>query len=151
MRRLLANPLQRLKQRLTFAALFSVALHAFLLYGIAFVLPDSKQPFIISQPLEVVLVNSSSRNRPDNATAYAQSNLDGGGNVEDERRAKTPFPVLGDARRFSPEQATQRVHELEQETKRLLTRNKNDFSVAVEKDQQQQKSKNATGQDLVQR
>ncbi len=151
MKRLLANPLQLPKQRLTFSALFSVALHAFFLFGIAFVLPNPKQPFILSQPLEVVLVNSSSRDRPTNATAYAQSNLDGGGNVEDDRRAKTPFPVLGDARRFTPEQATQRVHELEQEIKRLLTQDKSNYSVAEEKDQQQRKSKKADGQDLVQR
>lgn len=151
MKQLLANPLQLLKQRLTFAALFSVTLHAFLLFGIAFVLPNPKQPFVVSQPLEVVLVNSSSRNRPNDATAYAQSNLDGGGNVEEDRRAKTPFPVLGDARRFTPEQATQRVHELEQEIKRLLTQEKSNYSVADQIDQQQRKSKNSNGQDLVQR
>ncbi|HLY97138.1 MAG: energy transducer TonB [Sideroxydans sp.] len=151
MKRPLANALQLPKQRLTFATLFSVALHAFVLFGISFALPSSKPFLAKSQPLEVVLVNSSSRNRPNNATAYAQSNLDGGGNVEDDRRAKTPFPVIGDARRFTPEQATQRVHQLEQEIKHLLTRNKSSYSVNDEKEQQQQKSDKANGQDLVQR
>lgn len=151
MRQLFVNALQLLKQRLTFAVMFSVVLHAFALFGITFVLPDPKEPLIISQPLEVVLVNSKSRNRPNKATAYAQSNLDGGGNIEEDRRAKTPFPVLSDAQRFTLEQATQRQRQLEEESKRLLTRSKGDYSVAEEKDQQQQASDNDSGQDLVQR
>jgi protein TonB len=151
MKQLFVNALQLLKQRLTFAVMFSFALHAFVLFGITFVLPDPKEPLIISQPLEVVLVNSKSRNRPNKATAYAQSNLDGGGNIEEDRRAKTPFPALGDAQRFTPEQATQRQLHLEEETKRLLTRTKGDYSVAEEKDQQHQTSDNDNGQDLVQR
>jgi protein TonB len=151
MRQRLVNALQPEKQRLSFAVLFSFSLHAFVLFGISFVLPDPSKSRFISQPLEVVLVNSSSRNRPDSATAYAQSNLDGGGNVEDDVSAKTPFPVLGDARRFTLEQTTQRVRQLEQETKRLLARSKSSYSVAKEIDQHQQKSDKANGQDLVQR
>ena len=151
MRLRLVNALRLEKQRLSFAVLFSFSLHAFVLFGISFVLPDPSKSRFISQPLEVVLVNSSSRNRPDSATAYAQSNLDGGGNVEDDVSAKTPFPVLGDARRFTLEQTTQRVRQLEQETKRLLARSKSSYSVAKEIDQHQQKSDKANGQDLVQR
>jgi protein TonB len=40
---------------------------------------------------------------------------------------------------------------LEQESKRLLTRNKSSYSVAEEKELRKQKSNNANGQDLVQR
>ncbi len=151
MKQALANAVQLLKQRITFAALFSLALHAFVLFGIGFVIPDWKNIPIISQPLEVTLVNSKSGSRPSNATAYAQSNLDGGGNVEDERHAKTPFPVLGDAKRFTPEQVAQRLRQLEQENKRLLTQNKSDFSVAQNKTRPQQDSSGANGHDLVQR
>jgi protein TonB len=144
--------LQLPQQRLTFSALFSFSLHAFVLFGIAFALPQLKSIPILSQPLEVTLVNSKSSNRPTNATAYAQSNLDGGGSTEDERHAKTPFPVLGDAQRFTPEQAAQRLRQTKQESKRLLTRNKSDFSVAQNKTQQQnQDSSIADGHDLVQR
>jgi protein TonB len=151
MKRLLVNALQLPKQRLTFAVLFSLSLHAFFLFGISFVVPEPKAPRSISQPLEVTLVNSKSNSRPNSATAYAQSNLDGGGNTEDDRRAKTPFPALGNGQRFTLEQATQRVHQLEQESKRLLTRNKSSYSVAEEKELRRQKSNNANGQDLVQR
>ncbi len=151
MRPPVVNALRLPKPRLTFAVLFSVSLHAFVLFGISFVLPDPAKLRSISQPLEVVLVNSSSLNRPNSATAFAQSNLDGGGNTEDDASAKTPFPVLGEAQRFSLEQTTQRVHQLEQETKRLLARNKSDYSVAEEKNQRQQRSDKANGEDLVQR
>ncbi len=152
MKQLLVNAPQFLKQRLTFAALFSLALHAFVLFGIGLAIPDWKKNLpAISQPLEVTLVNSKSSNRPSNATAYAQSNLEGGGNVEDERHAKTPFPVLGDARRFTPEQAAQRLRQLEQENRRLLTRLKSDHSVPDNKTQRQQDSSGANGHDLLQR
>ncbi|MFH0933921.1 MAG: energy transducer TonB [Pseudomonadota bacterium] len=146
-----ANAAGMLKQPITFGVAFSISLHAFLLFGIALVLPDIKPIPVISQPLEVVLVNSASRNRPSNASAYAQSNLDGGGNIDAERRAKTPFPVLGNDKRFTPEQTTQRLRQLEQETKRMLTRDKSDYRVAEERDVKHQTSDNANGHDLVQR
>jgi periplasmic protein TonB len=152
MKQWLVNVLQQSGQRLTFSVLLSFALHTFFLFGITFVVPNSKNTPTLSQPLEVVLVNSKSSRRPNNATAYAQNNLDGGGNTEDDRHAKTPFPVLGDAQHFTPEQTAQRLRQTQQESQRLLTRNKSDFSVAQNKTQQQnQDSSNAEGHDLVQR
>lgn len=150
MRQLLLSARQH-HQRLAFAVLFSLTLHAFFMFGIHFVMPEWKNIPVISQPLEVVLVNSKSRNRPSNASAYAQNNLEGGGNTDDEHRARTPFPVLGDGQRFTPEQAARRQRELEQEAKRLLTRNKGDYFVADENDQQKQSSSKDNGQDLVRR
>jgi periplasmic protein TonB len=147
-----ANMLLQPQQRLSLSALFSIGLHVFVLFGISLVVPDWKNIPIVSQPLEVVLVNSKSGSRPNGATAYAQSNLDGGGNTEDDKRAKTPFPVLGDGKRFTLEQATQHLRQLEQETKRLLTRRKSDYSVAENKTQKQQhKNSGSDGQDLVKR
>jgi protein TonB len=152
MKQRLVNVLQQSGQRLTLAVLFSFALHTFFLFGITFVVPNSKNIPTLSQPLEVVLVNSKSSHRPNSATAYAQNNLDGGGNTEDDRHAKTPFPVLGDAQHFTPEQTAQRLRQTQQESQRLLTRNTSDFSVAQNKTQQQnQDSSNAEGHDLVQR
>jgi protein TonB len=150
MRELLLSA-RRHHQRIAFAALFSLTLHAFFMFGIRFVMPEWKNIPVISQPLEVVLVNSKSRNRPTNASAYAQNNLEGGGNTDDEHRAKTPFPVLGDGQRFTPEQAARRQRELEQESKRLLTSNKSDYFVADANDQQKQSSSKDSGQDLVRR
>jgi protein TonB len=146
------NVLQQPAQRLTFSVVFSFALHAFVLFGIAFVVPDWKSFPVLSHPLEVTLVNSKSGNQPNNATAYAQSNLEGGGNTDEEHRARTPFPVLGNAQRFTLEQATQRLRQLEQESKRLLTRNKSNYSIAENKTQKQQRDNSGSnGQDLVKR
>ena len=71
----------------------SLALHAGLL-SVHFSSPErarSKKPE--SPPLEVVLVNARSKERPARAEVLAQSNLDRGGTVEENRRAKTPLPV----------------------------------------------------------
>lgn len=152
MRQRLVNALQRSRERLTFSVLFSFFLHFFILFGIAFTVPSAKDVTHFSQPLEVTLVNSKSSQRPTKATAYAQSNLDGGGSTEDERHAKTPFPVLGDAQHFTPEQTAQRLRQMQQESKRMLTRDNSDFSVAQNKTQpQNQDSAAADGHDLVQR
>jgi len=51
-------------------------------------LPD-KEP-----PLEVALVNAKSPTKPTKADILAQANLDGGGNTDEKRRAKTPLPVM---------------------------------------------------------
>ncbi len=152
MKQRLVNALQRSRERLTLAVLFSLFLHFFILFGIAFTVPVAKDITHFSQPMEVTLVNSKSSQRPTNATAYAQSNLDGGGSTEDERHAKTPFPVLGDAQHFTPEQTAQRLRQMQQESKRMLTRDKSDFSVDQNKTQpQNQDSAAADGHDLVQR
>ena len=45
-------------------------------------------------PLEVALVNAKTRRKPTKADVLAQANLDGGGNTDANRRAKTPLPVL---------------------------------------------------------
>jgi protein TonB len=139
------------KERLSFAISFSLFLHAFIIFGIAFDMPDAGKLAKTLEPLEVTLVNSKSKNKPSSAKAYAQNNLDGGGNTEDDRRAGTPFPVLGDAQQFTPEQATQKVKALEEEVKRLLTRVKGDYTVEQKKIVTQQEDTTLNGQDLVQR
>ena len=85
-----------LKQPLAGAVAFSLCLHAFVLFGIGFVLPDPSKRHNFLQPLEVVLVNSKSSARPLKADALAQHNLDGGGNTADNKRASSPLPNLSD-------------------------------------------------------
>jgi protein TonB len=70
----------------------SLALHAALL-AVQFKFPDGMRWKQESAPLEVVLVNAKTRERPGKADVLAQSNLNRGGNVEENRRAKTPLPV----------------------------------------------------------
>jgi protein TonB len=81
--------------------------------------------------LEVVLVNSKSASKPSKADALAQANLDGGGNTEADRRARSPLPNL-DRPHPDPslQQREQRVVELEQQARRLMTQAKSKHSVA---------------------
>jgi protein TonB len=46
------------------------------------------------QVMEVVLVNSATKEKPTKAEVLAQANLDGGGNTDEDRRVKTPLPKL---------------------------------------------------------
>ena len=72
-------------------------------------------------PLEVALVNAKTIAKPSKADVLAQANLDGGGNTDANRRAKTPLPVLP---KNSPDQqvavATQKVESLERQAKELM-------------------------------
>jgi protein TonB len=45
-------------------------------------------------PLQVALVNAKSATKPAKPDILAQANLDGGGNTDQDRHAKTPLPVL---------------------------------------------------------
>src|SRR5215213_10264113 len=70
----------------------SIVLHAVAM-AVHFKVPDAMRWKSDSQPLEVVLVNARTKERPSKADVLAQANLDRGGNIDEERRAKTPLPV----------------------------------------------------------
>jgi periplasmic protein TonB len=141
-----------LKQPLAMSTVFSLCLHAFVLFGIGFVLPDIAANKNFLQPLEVVLVNSKSKSRPVKADALAQNSLDGGGNTEDNKRASTPLPNLSNDKQFTPEQSKQHLQKLEQQVKKLLTQAKSMHSVPQARtDKQKQDGSDMNGRDLVQR
>lgn len=149
--------------RLNLAILISVIFHAVVLFGInfKFPLPENGKA---GTPLEVVLVNSKSASKPDKADAVAQANLDGGGNTDSNRRAKTPFPVTpkpkqsGDtstpAHPATPT-AMQKTEQLEQEAERLMTAVNNDHDQSVYQADlpvaQSEENRAINGVDLVQR
>ncbi|HEX5092221.1 MAG TPA: TonB family protein [Burkholderiales bacterium] len=99
----------------------SLLLHGMFL-SLRFTFPGQLRWHSSDQALEVILVNSSSRQRPARSDALAQANLEGGGTAEDERRAKTPLPVI-DPRLPGSDlaQAERRVRELEALQRKLLT------------------------------
>jgi len=70
----------------------SIALHALVL-AIHFSPFDLTKFANKEAPLEVALVNAKSETKPVQAEILAQANLDGGGNTDQKRRAKTPLPV----------------------------------------------------------
>ena len=90
---------------------------------ITFQFPDALNSKTAAAPIEVVLVNSKSASRPLRADALAQAHLDGGGNTEANRRAKTHLPALPDMPTDAQlSLASRRVQQLELEARRLLTR-----------------------------
>jgi protein TonB len=107
---------------LTFALAASILLHAVAL-SIHFKLPEIIRDKYGSLPLEVVLVNSKTKASPVKADVLAQANLDGGGNTDDNRRAKTPLPLLKEAELGAEaKRAARRVRELEAQQSKIMTR-----------------------------
>jgi len=98
----------------------SLLLHAFLL-AVHFKFPDELRWKSANQPLDVILVNAKSRQRPGKADALAQNNLEGGGETDQNRRAKTPLPML-DPRNPGRDlaQAQRRVRDLEAQQRKLI-------------------------------
>lgn len=106
--------------RLLGAALgISIVLHAAAM-AVQFKMPDPRARSA-NQPLEVVLVNAKTRERPVKAEVLAQANLDRGGNVDENRRAKTPLPVK-EPRKPGRDlvEAQKRVRQLEAQQQQLL-------------------------------
>ena len=98
----------------------SILLHAALL-AIHFRIPDALRWKPANQPLEVVLVNAKTRDRPSRSDVLAQANLDRGGNVDERRRARTPLPVTEPRNPGKDLAAAQRrMRELEAQQQRLL-------------------------------
>ena len=105
----------------TLALGLSLALHAIAL-SVHFKLPEYIRDKYASLPLEVVLVNSKTKSRPSKADLLAQANLDGGGNTDENRRAKTPLPVLKEAEPGADaKHAARRVQELESQQQKIMT------------------------------
>ena len=107
--------------RLDVAILISLILHTVIVFGITFKLPSTKINNKATL-LEVVLVNSKSKSEPHKANSLAQTNLDGGGNTDDNLRAKTPFPLPPTHKQsVDISKAKQKTKQLELEAKRLMT------------------------------
>ena len=102
------------------AVLASIVLHAVLL-AVHFKFPGALRWQSANAPLEVVLVNAKTKERPSRASVLAQANLDRGGNVDEDRRAKSPLPVVeprNPGRDLA--QAQKRVQQLEAQQRQLL-------------------------------
>jgi protein TonB len=124
--------------RFQYAMLASFIVHAIVLFGIVIRPPDLSKLDSAAPPLEVVLVNAKTASRPRHADAVAQHNLDGGGNTDLERRAKSPLPVTrNDKQTQQLTMESRRVRQLEDEAKKLLTQIQSPAKVASETEQPQ--------------
>lgn len=117
--------------RMQLAMLLSLVFHAVVLFGVT-IRPPQKSPLHNwNQALEVVLVNARSPVRPERPDALAQVNLDGGGNTDASRRAKSPLPVTRNDRRVSEVALeARRLQQLEREAQKLMTRLQSEKQVA---------------------
>jgi protein TonB len=106
------------------ATCVSFALHILLIIGVGIAGIDPSKFAPPHNVMDVVLVNSRSATKPLKADALGQTNLDGGGNTDEKRRAKTPLPAIEQQAAKNARQAQDRVKELEQEMKTLMTQAK---------------------------
>ncbi|MBK7662594.1 MAG: TonB family protein [Sterolibacteriaceae bacterium] len=146
----LANP----DNRMQLAIGLSVLVHLIAL-SLHFKFPDASLFRHKESQLEVVLVNSKSATRPDKPQARAQSNLDGGGITDEDRRAKTPLPASQQKREGDAlVEAQRRVEQLEAMQQRLMTQVKSKAAVVAEQyrtSEQPEAPAPVSGRDLADR
>lgn len=116
-------------RRLWLAIAVSLLAHGLLLL-VHFTFPEASRA-MREKALDIILVNARSASRPVDAQALAQSNLDGGGNADDDRRAKTPLPPtpqqsIGE----EVQQRQRRAQDLEAVQQKMLTQARSLRSVA---------------------
>jgi periplasmic protein TonB len=114
----------------------SVLVHAALL-AVRFVDPERFDRIFQDTPLEVILVNAKSTERPEVAKAIAQASLAGGGDVE-KGRATTPLPPsalteTGDA----VDEAQRKLEAMQEQQTLLLTQIKKQLASLPMADPQQ--------------
>lgn len=106
---------------LQWALVISVGLHAALL-TVRFVAPERFNRVFQDTPLEVILVNARSDEKPETARAIAQASLAGGGDSKNNVRATSPMPSeaiarLGDA---AEDQEERKLRELKEQQDQVL-------------------------------
>lgn len=137
--------LDRQSRVLAISVAVSIFLHAILL-TIHFRFPETLRWKSESQPLEVILVNSKTREKPSRAKALAQANLDGGGNTDERRRATSAAPVTNPREPGRDLAETQRrQRELEAQQQKLLALNR-EQGTKIPSEAQRQASEEASPQ-----
>lgn len=114
----------------------SVVVHAGLL-AVRFIDPESVNRVFRDMPLEVILVNAATQERPDKAMAIAQKSMAGGGDLE-RGRATSPLPpstftAVGDAM----EDAERKVEAMQAQQQLLLAQIKQQLAAMPAPDPRQ--------------
>ncbi len=106
----------------------SVAVHAALL-TVRFVDPQSFNRVFQDTPLEVILVNARTIEKPDKAKAIAQASMAGGGELE-KGRATTPLPtsLVTEAGDSVEEEARRELQALQEQQTMLLAQVRNQLA-----------------------
>ncbi|MDT7516708.1 energy transducer TonB [Rhodoferax mekongensis] len=106
----------------------SIAIHGVLL-TVRFVDPEAFNRVFEDKPLEVILVNAKSNEKPDKAQAIAQTNMAGGGDVE-KGRATSPLPpsALTDIGDSLEEESARKLQSLQEQQNLLLAQVKSQLA-----------------------
>lgn len=137
-------------RRLWMAVAVSLTIHALLL-ALNFAFPEASQK-VREKALDIVLVNAKSARRPHDAQALAQANLDGGGNTDEKRQAKTPLPPTPHQNAGEDVQQMQRrVQELEAAQQRMLSQMRSQRTVTATQNASAQPAPapNVSGLDMI--
>ena len=106
----------------------SIAVHAALL-TVRIVDPESFNRVFQDTPLEVILVNAKTSEKPDKAKAIAQASMAGGGETE-KGRATTPLPprALNEAGDSLEEESRRQLQSLQEQQNLMLAQVKNQLA-----------------------
>ena len=115
----------------------SIAVHAALI-SVRFIDPEGFNRVFQDTPLEVILVNAKSTERPEKAQAIAQSNLAGGGDAA-QGRATSPLPysaltAVGD----DFEEMQRKMDAMQEQQTQLLTQLRKQLAAMPEPDPRKQ-------------
>jgi protein TonB len=115
----------------------SIAVHAALL-TLRFVDPEAFNRVFEDTPLEVILVNAHTQERPDKARAIAQANMAGGGDAE-RGRATSPLPsaLIFELGEDAQDKAQHQLENLQEQQNLLLARVKSQLAALPPSDAKQ--------------
>ena len=106
--------------RLQAALIFSFVVHLIIIVGVTVQAPE-RNSRSRSPDLQVELVNARTLKAADKPEILAQHNLDGGGNTDADRRAKTPLPVTRQSPETDISLKMRRAETRESEPTRVMT------------------------------
>lgn len=120
-----------LDDRFNTAIIGSVIVHIFLIFGLTF---KAANPALFQnfEALEVVLVNARGQTQPLDPEVLAQYSLDGGGDVEENRQARSPLPVSDRESPPSSETMVSQIQALETKARQLISQARSDYAVNQE-------------------
>ena len=123
------------------ALIASVAVHAVLL-TVRFVDPEAFNRVFEDMPMEVILVNAKTNEKPDKAKAIAQTSLAGGGDAE-QGRATSPLPpsALTDFGDSNEEETARKLQNMQEQQTLLLAQVKRELAAMPPPDPNQAANK----------
>lgn len=119
---------------LSSAMVMSAVVHTVIIFGVG-IRATNPALFQDTRPLEVVLVNARTMTAPLAPEVLAQANLDGGGDVQEERQAKSPLPASDRNATASAETLESRIQARVAEARRLMSQAKSNYAINQEHDE----------------